>query len=392
MNDNYLKQDELKEKLQVYLLQIKKNKRLSVEKTNELRMFQEVVGLEAREGYFHGKYVKRLVVFMRGTGCAHATETGGCTFCGFYNATNFGKRVSDEDYELQIKKVIESNEINFFEYPIICLYNDGSLLNKKEISFDAVTHIFKLLNHQDSVKKIVIESRIEDITEEKLLKLKQITKKEIEIAVGFESANEMIRELCINKSFSNTYFEKVYKVAISMGISIIPLLMIKPPYLTELEAIDDYVESLLYLEKFNFQRIDIELPTVEKDTLVHELWQRGMYTRLWFWSVIEILHLLQTTKFQTPLYISPQNYSVPSEDKTSNCPNCDDQIYQAIDQFNRTGDISIFDSIECMCKAAWKEQLQNEVWEGDIPSRIEKSFEKLLESRKKNEKLGAEVS
>jgi len=381
MDDNYLKQDELKEKLQAYLLQIKKNKHLSVEKKSDLRMFQEVVGLEVRESYFHGEYVKRLVVFMRGTGCAHATETGGCTFCGFYNATNFGKRVSDEDYKLQIKKVIEFSEINFSEYPIICLYNDGSLLNTKEISFDAVAHIFKLLNHQESVKKIVIESRIEDITEEKLLKLKQITQKEIEIAVGFESANEMIRDLCINKSFSNIYFEKVHKIAISMGISIIPLLMIKPPYLTELEAIEDYVESLLYLEKLNFQRIDIELPTVEKDTLVHELWQRGMYTRLWFWSVIKILQLLQTAKFQTPLYISPPNYSVPSEVKTSNCVNCDDQIYQAIDQFNQKNDISIFDSIECTCKSIWKEQLQNEVWEGDIPTRIWQSFEELFRNK-----------
>jgi len=379
MSHDYANQDELKKQLKEYLLQIKKNKQLSTEKKYDPKMLQQIVGLEPREGYLHGEYVKRLVIFMRGTGCSHVTETGGCTFCGFYNATNFGEKISDDDYVLQIRSVIESKEIVFSEYPIICIYNDGSLLNEKEISFNALIDIFEMLEHQDHVKKIVIESRIADITEEKLSSLKQITHKEVEIAVGFESANETIREWCINKNFSKEHFEEVCRVATKMGISIVPLLIIKPPYLTESEAIHDYVESLSYLEQFHFQRIDMELPTIEKDTLVYELWQREMYSPLWFWSVIEILRLSQKSSFKTPLYISPPNYSVPAEVKTSNCDRCDERIYQAIDEYNRTGDSTIFNAIECACKATWEEQLQNDIWEGDIPSRIEKSFKKLGE-------------
>jgi len=392
MSQNYANQDELKEQLKEYLLQIKKNKQQSIEKKYDPKMLQQVVGLEPREGYLHGEYVKRLVIFMRGTGCSHVTETGGCTFCGFYNATNFGEKISNQDYILQIRNVIESKEIVFSEYPIICLYNDGSMLNEKEISFEAVISIFEMLKDQDSVKKIVIESRIADITEEKLSSLKQITHKEVEIAVGFESANETIRDLCINKNFSKEHFEETHQLAVNIGISIVPLLIIKPPYLTELEAIHDYVESLLYLEQFHFQRIDMELPTIEKDTLVYELWQQQMYRPLWFWSVIEILRLLEKASFKTRLYISPPNYSVPAEVKTSNCDNCDDQIYQAIEAFNHLGDVTIFDSIECACQTIWEEQLESDIWEGDIPARIEKSLEKLLKKSKQNEKIGENVS
>ena len=377
MDHNSLKQHKIKEKLQEYLLQIKKNKQQSLQEQDKSKSFQQVVGLEARSGHFHEQYVKRLVVFMRGTGCAHATATGGCTFCGFYNATNFGEKISDQDYLLQIKNVIEAKTIIFSDYPIICLYNDGSMLNETEISFDALVEILKMLESQDSVRKIVIESRVEDITEDKLSKIKQITQKKIEIAVGFESANETIRDLCINKNFSKEYFEKMRQLCASMEINMVPLLIIKPPYLTELEAIHDYVESLVYLEQFQFERIDMELPTIEKDTLVYELWQRNMYRPLWFWSVIKILRLSQKASLKTPLYISPPNYSVPSEVKTANCDRCDDQIYQAIEQFNRQGDVTIFDAIECSCQTTWQEQLLNDIWEGDIPSRIEKSLEKL---------------
>ena len=382
MSYDYSKHNELKGKLKEYLMELRKKGQLSIGGQHDQKNPQQVGWLEEREGHLHGKYVKRLVIFMRGTGCAHAKETGGCTFCGFYNATNFGEKISDEDYVQQIRSTIESQEIVFSEYPIVCLYNEGSMLDEEEIGFDALIDIFKTLERQDSVKKLVIEARIEDITEEKLLRMKQVSSKDLEIAVGFESANEMIRDLCINKNFLQADFEKIVQLCASMKISIVPLLIIKPPYLTELEAIEDYVASLVYLEQFHLERIDIELPTIEKDTLVYELWQKEMYRPLWFWSMIKILRLARKASCKTLLYISPPNYSVPAEVKTSNCDNCDDLIYQAIDQFNRTKDVAAFDKIECTCKVLWDQQLQSEVWEGDIPSRIERSLKELIENNK----------
>ncbi|WP_291580201.1 hypothetical protein [Clostridium sp. UBA6640] len=104
---------------------------------------------------------------------------------------------------------------------------------------------------------------MEDITEEKLFRIRQATNTEFDIAVGFESANPLIRNLCINKSFENSVFEANCNIWKKYNINIIPLMMLKPPFLTEYEAIEDYIKSLEYLEQFNFKRIDMELPTVE---------------------------------------------------------------------------------------------------------------------------------
>ncbi|WP_151737080.1 radical SAM protein [Paenibacillus tengchongensis] len=372
MTYNYTAHKEIRAELRSKLKDLRETaKRETKRDINEQK---KVIFTEVRKGYINNTYVERLVVFLRGTGCSLVKETGGCTFCGFYNATNFGVKIADEDYISQIKEVIEDAKVNFHQYPIICLYNDGSMLREEEISIDGLIAIIKILSEQDTVKKIVIEGRVEDVSGQKLAKIRAATHKELEIAVGFESANPLIRDLCINKNFDNAVFEENCFRARSHGISIIPLLMIKPPFLTEKEAVEDYIDSLVFLEKFKFQRIDMELPTVEANTLVHELWKRGEYKPISFWSVIKILKARQLLELKTPLYISPPNYSVSAIDRTSNCDVCDPLIFEAIDKFNTFGEIYAFESIECSCKAGWERKIKEEVKDADISKRVEASL------------------
>lgn len=341
----------VRENLQNYL----KDLRSQAENENETKSCNlgEAIFVEPRKGFYNGEYVDRLVVFLRGTGCMLAKETGGCTFCGFYNATNYGKKVMDEDYMNQIKSVINDKTVEFQKYPTICLYNDGSLLREDEISFTALLEIFGMLDQIDTVKKIVIESRICDITEEKLEQIREVTKKEFEIAVGFESANPAIRDLCINKSYSNESFEEVLRIAPIYKVSIIPLLIVKPPFLTEAEAIEDYINSLQYLEQFHVKRIDMELASVEKNTLVYDMWKNNMYQTPKLWSVIEILKRREQLGMKTPIYVSPDNYSVTALAHTSNCDDCNALIVLLFEKFNRYGNVSVFNEVHCHCKEDW---------------------------------------
>lgn len=320
----------------------------------------KVIFTEIRKGFCNHEYVDRLVLFLRGTGCSLATETGGCTFCGFYNATNFGYKIPDNDYIEQLNEVIENTDLQFDEHKIICLYNDGSLLKESEIGFNALLTMLCILNKKETVHKIVIESKVEDITEEKLKKIRKTTTKDFEIAVGFESANPLIRDYCINKSFDNEVFEKKCAIAKKYQINIIPLLMLKPSFLSEKEALNDFMNSLIYLDAFNLRRIDIELPTVEKYTLTHELWKRNMYRPAQLWTVIEILKNKHQLNLKTPIYISPPNYSVSAEDQAHNCHHCDAIIFKAFEEYNRFADVSIFEPITCACKHEWVKLIAQE--------------------------------
>ncbi|MCK4260976.1 MAG: hypothetical protein KAX49_18520 [Halanaerobiales bacterium] len=371
---DYNTQKELREELRTYL---KKMRELALlENKKDAGMLKKVIFTERRKGFLNNEYVDRLVLFLRGTGCSLSKETGGCTFCGFYNATNFGVKIQDEDYISQIKEVIGDQSIEFNKFPIVCLYNDGSMLREEEISFSTLISILKVLNQEESVKKIVIESRVEDLMEEKILQMKKAVDKELEIAVGFESANPLIRDLCINKNFENSVFENSVRLAKEHNISLIPLLMLKPPFLTEFEAIEDYIKSLCYLEKFNLKRIDMELPTVEKNTLMYELCVNQVYRPAWFWSVVNILKTRVNLDLTTPIYISPMNYSVSAEANSSNCPSCDEQFSGAFQSFNKDGDVCVFDKIECSCKKEWERLLEVECDE-ELPERVKMCLESL---------------
>ena len=381
----------LRTQIREHVSELRKQARLQNQPKLVPLQLRNVVFTELRKGYLNGECVDRYVLFLRGTGCSWVTQTGGCTFCGFWDATNFGEKISDEDTIAQVLNVINDEGSNFDRHPIICLYNDGSLLVQSEVGLDAVLYIFNLLSSRPHVKRIVIEAKIIDIAEEKIAKLMSVmNSKELEIAVGFESAEEIIRDLCINKNFSNRLFLSKVKILKDYGVSLVPLVMVKPPFLTESQAIEDVVKTLQYLEEFDLPRIDLELATVEDHTLLYSLWKHGLYSTPWLWSVIEILRRRAALKLKTPLFLSPPNYTATARDYTSNCPKCDGAIARAIEEYNRKFfDVSVFDSSDCDCKAEWIRELEREKPNGHLLGQIERVFGELL--ARENALKGEEV-
>lgn len=311
-----------------------------------------VVFTERRKGYLDGAYVDRLVLFLRGTGCAWTSQTGGCTFCGFWGATQFGGRVADADYKAQVIHALATAPA---DDPIVCLYNDGSMLVDREIGLEVVVDLCRLLAARAHVRRVVIEAKVIDLDARKIERLANVMNgKELEVAVGFESAEPIIRDLCINKGFPNALFEAKVRLLANQGISLVPLVMLKPPFLTEGQAVCDVVRTLEYLEPYGLARIDLELATVERHTLTHDLWSVGLYTTPRLWSVIEILRQRHARGFRTPLFVSPPNYTVPSVATTANCPSCTSTCARLLERYNATGDVAVFDGLVCDCKAAWE--------------------------------------
>ena len=128
-----------------------------------------------------------------------------------------------------------------------------------------------------SVKKITIESRVNDITKAKLRLLRESADLDLEIAFGFESANPSVRKLCINKNFSNQFVFEICKKMKDYEISPAALVMFKPPFLTESEAVLDMLNTFHFQNGTVADRIDIELPAIQKNTLMHSLWKTGHY-------------------------------------------------------------------------------------------------------------------
>ncbi|MBK6608634.1 MAG: radical SAM protein [Leptospiraceae bacterium] len=356
MEENY---SQLARRIQSYL----KDLRNKSEAEREEFSVDRPVCTEVRHARYNGDLVQKLIIFLRGTGCSSIELNGGCTFCGFYSATNHGIKLNRSNFLNQLQFAFDLHKKELDRFPIISLYNDGSMLSEQEISLDVTLEMIQTLSSFQNLKLITTESKLQDITEEKILRIKNTTNKELELSFGFESSDPVVRRLCINKNFTNNKVIEVSELLRAHNINCTALLMLKPPFLSEQESIDDAVKSLQFLEETEINRIDIELPTVEAFTLSHELWKQELYKPIKLWSVIEILKHRHALNLKKIIYVSPANYTVKAIATSSNCPLCNDKFSNLFMEYNQTNDISVFDNLTCECKHDWNQRL--------IPSSLE---------------------
>lgn len=370
----------LRAAIREYMRGLREKAREESERSGASAALQDVVFTDPRVGHLDGKCVERLVLFLRGTGCSWVSQAGGCTFCGFWDATNFGRKVSDAQYLQQVENALDRLGAGIERFPIVCLYNDGSLLVESEMGFEALCAILERLAGYPHVRRVVIEAKVVDIREALLPRLKQaMGSKELEIAVGFESADPTVRDLCVNKSFGDEVFASKAALMREHGIRVAPLVMVKPPFLTEGEAIHDALETIRRLDQFSFPRIDLEMATVEQHTLVAELWRNGLYRPPRLWSILEIVKRSRERGVRTPVFISPPNYTVPSLDFTANCPACTPAVVRAIRSYNRAFDLSAFEALDCACREDWLASVRDVSASPDLMAQVRQIFDRLLE-------------
>jgi len=314
------------------------------------------VATDVRVGSLDGKIVKRLIIHLYSSGCSWVGQTGGCSMCGFYAGTSTNQPITKENYSQQIRTALK--DYNLSEFPIVGIYNAGNLLSEKEVPTDALAEICSIIAQEPNVKRVLVESKLEYIDPDKFKEMQRLLGDiKIELGIGVETMNEKVRDLCINKPFPNALLEKKVELLHSIGVIPKAYLLLKPPFLTEQEAIDDIVNSVKALRELGVNKIDCESMTIQKHTIVEELWNRDMYRVPWLWSLISMIDRT-TTKDQTPVYITPFRYIVSSLDSPRNCSVCTDSVADAIFDYQK-GLLPKDELVKltCDCKKTWEDSL-----------------------------------
>lgn len=315
----------------------------------------QIVKYDIRLGHLEHKPVKRLVIHFRSNGCGHMTG-GGCSMCGFWAETTQRKyTISTSDFVSQFLNLF--GRLDITAYPIISLYNAGSLFNDEEMPFEALEYIIRQLSQCSTVKQIELESRLEYITREKICRLQRLLSHQaLVVGTGLESSNTTIRELCINKQIDLREFERYIEWSRQLGVSSRIYVLMKPPFLTEQEAIEDVIATTQYLQTLNVTDIHYEAVTVEPYTLVFDLYKHGYYRPAWLWSIVEILQQIPGT---VHAFMSPFRYIAESTDIPHNCSQCTERItYALIHDYCTSYDVSVLTNLACSCKSDWRKDVQ----------------------------------
>ena len=303
--------------------------------------------------------------------------------CGHLAGTTRGARVSKENYISQFLEQFKG--FDFTHYPMLCVYNSGSFLNPDEIDPETRRVIMEIIASEKAIRVIIFESRPEFITQEVIAEMEQVLgDRTVEIGIGLETQRDEIREVCINKGFSTQEYLRAAELIADSSLHLLTYILVKPPFLTEREAIEDAVETAQFAFQHGTDVISFEPVSVQDFTLIHYLHEGKAFRPPWIWSVIEIAKATAHLGF---IRLGGFEFMPIPKIFTHNCDKCNALMVGAINTFNSTYDLTCFDNMDCSCKDQWRHEVEQQT--PPLYDRINQILDKLNEEEILKRMLGA---
>lgn len=320
--------------------------------TPRIKDTRKPVSFWSEKDVLDDKIVDAFVLILRTTGCSWAKKSG-CTMCGYFNDSAWTK-VTDEDllkqYEIAMSK--------YKDEKIVKIFTSGSFLDDKEISEKTQEKILSDLFSKTD--KVSVESRPEYITDKKLSWIKKLSNsKMFEAGIGLETSNDEIRLNYLNKGFSFKHYIKAAEILKKYDFSIKTYVLIKAPFLTEQQAIEDGIQTVKDISKYT-NIISFNPVSIQKNTFVSFLWNRKKYRPPWLFSIIEILS--KSSDLTKDILLKCDITGGGSIRGAHNCRECDRKYLKAIQEFSLKQDKKIFNNLKCDCYEKYLDQLELELY------------------------------
>ncbi len=305
-----------------------------------------------REGdYLKGEgKVEAGVVILPTRGCRWGLRSG-CAMCGYVNDS-----ASSPPAEEQLLHNLDTALAALGGVRYLKIFNSGSFFDTLEISREAAAGLLSRLNGR-GIERVQVESRPEFITEDVLAAAKDALDAQLEVGLGVETTSDAIRRDCVNKNATTQDFQRAIEACVDSGVLVKGYLLLKPPFLTEDEAVGDTLKSAEELVEMGASRISINPLNVQSGTLVEYLWKRKEYRPPWLWSVIEVLRKASET-LRVPVISHPT--AAGTRRGAHNCGECDAEVKKAIIDFSVTQDRAKLVDVPCDCIDVWRHELRLE--------------------------------
>ncbi|MFQ5892051.1 MAG: TIGR01210 family radical SAM protein, partial [Candidatus Methanofastidiosia archaeon] len=171
----------------------------------------------------------------------------------------------------------------------------------------------------------------------------------LEVAIGLESASDFVLKNYVKKSFRFKDYLKASDVLKDLNLPLKTYVLLKPPFLTEKNAIEDFRKTILKIKDLT-DSISVNPVCVMRGTPLEAMWRQRLYRPPWLWSLLEGLRFAKKEFLGEPI-CEPMMASTPKG--VHNCGRCDREIL-----FNLKR--GIYENVECSCKLTWKKVLEIE--------------------------------
>lgn len=290
-------------------------------------------------GKVHGR---KKVILMSG-GCSVPT----CTMCPFTNYNNYGVTGSHaEGLRAQVATVLARTDEEP-DYSTLALYNDGSFFAPREVPADVQLDIARQVAAA-GVRRLVVESLPGFLTTDTLAPfVDALGEVQLEVGIGLQSADRLVRETLVNTRITRDQFESALTVMTGLGVTPKVYLMIKPPFLTDAEAVTDAVASTAYVAGLGVGQVTLCPTRLAPNTVAWWLYRHGHYSAPNLWTVTETVRRAHHEASVRVACINMRGSDFESVYPDS-CPACADDIVAGLVSYSLSGDLTdLRESCEC---------------------------------------------
>lgn len=220
-------------------------------------------------------------IWFMTAGCSHDAQ-GGCTMC------NYGK-----GFEADWNEVLDELELQIRSLPAelqeLIVTPTGSMLDDDEVPAFVRDRIYQRLQNIKCCD-FIIETRLDTITEEKLLHLKNSIRAEhIFVEVGMECCDDWVLRNCVNKNITVADLEEGIRLIHACGMSACVNIGLGIPFLSERYSINLASASIRQAFAAEADSVVLFPYHVKPGTLSAWLWERELYHCCSLWALVEVL-------------------------------------------------------------------------------------------------------
>ncbi len=233
-----------------------------------------------------GKPGRALFIILPTIGCYRYRIGRACYMCS-YPAAAPESRWSQEELVKYVGKALKTVEGE--ERVAVRMFTSGSFLDDSELKPETRRVMFRLISSMENVHEVVVESRSELVRYEAVHELTEIVGDTyFEVAIGLETANDMVAYLSINKGNTFADFVRAANTVHRAGAHVKTYLLLKPAFMSERDAIEDVKASIVKADPYT-DTFSINPTNVQRGTLYERLWEKRDYRPPWLWSVVDVL-------------------------------------------------------------------------------------------------------
>jgi len=288
--------------------------------------------------------VPAFVLILRTRGCYWA-DVKGCSMCGYAKDT-LGRSATPEELSAQLAAALG----RYRDEPYVKIYTSGSFLDDREV--DPVSRTAIVRAFAGRARRLLFETLPEFVTEERLGALQDAFPGELEVAQGLESSQPDVLRRLVNKGSSPDEYFAAADLVRRHSLRAKGYLLLKPPYLTEAEAIEDVRRSIREAAP-RFDTLSVNPVHIQNGTVVEWLFRRGRYRPPWLWSLADVLSAGAREKGATRLVSFPTAGGLPRG--PHNCGRCDRAVLAAIEEASLSQSFGALEALSCECREDWIE-------------------------------------